>query len=83
MIEPHLAAHEDDSDQFAIEPERRGTASRRVRKIYHLTSRRGIYLLTDECYCHFLYDGKPFSIASMPGAKETVLVAGTLSKPTR
>src|SRR5882672_444978 len=49
-------------------------------KIYHLTARRGIYLLTDECYCHFLYDGKPFSIASMPGAKETVLVAGTLSK---
>src|SRR5207249_1527190 len=33
-----------------------------------------------ECYCHFLYEGKPFSIASMPGAKETVLVAGTLSK---
>ena len=26
-------------------------------KIYHLTSRRGIYLLTDECYCHFLYEG--------------------------
>jgi len=49
-------------------------------KIYHLTSRRGIYLLTDECYCHFLYEGKPFSIASMTGAKETVLVAGTLSK---
>jgi aspartate aminotransferase len=49
-------------------------------KIYHLPSRRGIYLLTDECYCHFLYEGKPFSIASMPGAKETVLVAGTLSK---
>ena len=49
-------------------------------KIYHLTSRRGIYLLTDECYCHFLYQGAPFSIASMPGAKETVLVAGTLSK---
>ena len=36
--------------------------------------------MTDECYCHFLYDGEPFSIASMPGAKETVLVAGTLSK---
>ena len=49
-------------------------------KIYHLTSRRGIYLLTDECYCHFLYQGTPFSIASLPGAKETVLVAGTLSK---
>ena len=49
-------------------------------KIFHLTSRRGIYLLTDECYCHFLYEGKPFSIASLPGAKETVLVAGTVSK---
>jgi aspartate aminotransferase len=49
-------------------------------KIYHLTSRRGIYLLTDECYCHFLYEGSPFSIASLPGARETVLIAGTLSK---
>src|SRR5580692_1609821 len=49
-------------------------------KIFHLTSRRGIYLLTDECYSHFLYQGAPFSIASLPGAKETVLVAGTLSK---
>jgi aspartate aminotransferase len=49
-------------------------------KIFHLTSKRGIYLLTDECYCHFLYEGKPFSIASLPGAKDTVLVAGTVSK---
>jgi len=49
-------------------------------KIYHLTSKRGIYLLTDECYCHFLYEGSPFSIASLPDSKETVLVAGTLSK---
>lgn len=49
-------------------------------KIYELTNRRGIYLMTDECYCHFLYDEKPFSIASEPGAKETVLVAGSLSK---
>ncbi len=49
-------------------------------KIYHMTSRRGIYLLTDECYSHFLYDSEPFSIASLPGAKETVLVAGTVSK---
>jgi aspartate aminotransferase len=49
-------------------------------KIFHLTSRRGIFLLTDECYCHFLYEGQPFSIASLAGAKETVLVAGSLSK---
>jgi aspartate aminotransferase len=49
-------------------------------KIYRLTNDRGIFLMTDECYCHFLYDSKPFSIASLPGAKETVLVAGSLSK---
>ena len=36
--------------------------------------------MTDECYCHFLYDSEPFSIASLPGAKDTVLVAGSLSK---
>ncbi len=49
-------------------------------KIYQLTSARGIYLMTDECYCKFLYDSQPFSIAALPGAKETVLVAGSLSK---
>jgi aspartate aminotransferase len=49
-------------------------------KIFKLTSERGIYLMTDECYCKFLYDSEPFSIASLAGAKETVLVAGSLSK---
>ncbi len=49
-------------------------------KIFHLAQQRGIYLMTDECYCKFLYDSEPFSIASLPGAKETVLVAGSLSK---
>jgi aspartate aminotransferase len=45
-----------------------------------MTSARGIYLLTDECYCKFLYDSEPFSIASLPGSKETVVLAGSLSK---
>jgi aspartate aminotransferase len=49
-------------------------------RIYELTSSRGIYLLTDECYYRFLYDSEPFSIASAPGAKSTVMVAGSLSK---
>jgi aspartate aminotransferase len=49
-------------------------------RIYHLAVKRGIRLMTDECYCRFLYDGEPFSIASMPGAKENVVVAGSLSK---
>ncbi|MBI1792432.1 MAG: aminotransferase class I/II-fold pyridoxal phosphate-dependent enzyme, partial [Acidobacteria bacterium] len=49
-------------------------------KILRLCMDRGVYLITDECYCHFLYEGSPFSIASVPGAKETALVAGTMSK---
>jgi aspartate aminotransferase len=49
-------------------------------KLYHITSKRGIFLLTDECYSHFLYDGKPYSVASIKGSKSTVLVAGTVSK---
>ncbi|MBV8828125.1 MAG: pyridoxal phosphate-dependent aminotransferase [Acidobacteriaceae bacterium] len=49
-------------------------------KIFELVSKRDVFLMTDECYCHFLYEDKPFSIASVPGAKETVVVAGSLSK---
>jgi aspartate aminotransferase len=49
-------------------------------RIHDLTARRGIYLLTDECYCRFLYNGSPYSIASKPGAKANVLVAGSASK---
>jgi len=49
-------------------------------RIYHLAAKRGVQLMTDECYCRFLYDSEPFSIASMPGAKEHVVVAGSLSK---
>ena len=50
------------------------------RAIYDVTSKREIFLMTDECYCQFLYEDKPFSIAAVPGAKETVVVAGSLSK---
>jgi aspartate aminotransferase len=81
MIEPHLTAR---TRMILINSPSNPSGAVLDRgefeKIYHLTSRRGIYLLTDECYCHFLYEGTPFSIASLPGAKETVVVAGTLSK---
>ena len=50
------------------------------RRIFDLTSKRDIFLLTDECYCQFLYEDQPFSIAAAPGAKDTVVVAGSLSK---
>jgi aspartate aminotransferase len=50
------------------------------RRIYGLTSKRGVWLVTDECYSHLVYDGAPFSAASIPGARSTVIVAGSLSK---
>jgi aspartate aminotransferase len=49
-------------------------------KLYYITAKRNIYLLTDECYSHFLYDAKPFSVASIKDSRSTVLVAGTVSK---
>jgi aspartate aminotransferase len=49
-------------------------------RIHHLTANRGIYLLTDECYCHFVYGRRPFSAATLPGARRNVLVAGSASK---
>jgi aspartate aminotransferase len=50
-------------------------------KILDVCKRRHIWLLSDECYSHFTYgDAKPFSIASVPGAKENVIIAGSFSK---
>jgi len=81
MIEPHLT----DRTKMVIinspsNPSGALVEREEFEKIFRMTSRRGIYLLTDECYCKFLYDSEPYSIASLAGAKETVLVAGSLSK---
>jgi aspartate aminotransferase len=81
MIEPHLTAR---TRMVIINSPSNPSGAVMDRgefeKIFHITSKRGIYLMTDECYCKFLYGAEPFSIASLPGAKETVLVAGSLSK---
>ena len=76
MIEPHLNAR----TKLVIinspsNPSGAVLDREEFEKIFRLTSSRGIYLMTDECYCKFLYDSEPFSIAALPGAKETVLVA--------
>lgn len=49
-------------------------------KIAQLAKERGFWLMTDECYCQFLYDSEPYSVAAEPGVKEHVVVAGSLSK---
>jgi aspartate aminotransferase len=51
-----------------------------LERIFYLAKERGIWVMTDECYHRFLYDATPFSMASFPDAKETVVVAGSLSK---
>ena len=51
-----------------------------LEKIFRLAKDKGIWILTDECYERFLYDGEPFSLTSLPDAKDTVVVAGSLSK---
>jgi aspartate aminotransferase len=50
-------------------------------RIYDVCRRRGVWLLSDECYSHFVYgEAKPYSIAYVPGSKEHVIIAGSLSK---
>jgi len=51
-----------------------------MEKIFRIAKDRGIWVMTDECYERFLYDSELFSLASLPDAKETVVVAGSLSK---
>jgi aspartate aminotransferase len=50
-------------------------------RIYEVCHAKNIWLLTDECYSHFIYGNeKPFSLASIPGTKPNIIVAGSLSK---
>jgi aspartate aminotransferase len=50
-------------------------------KILALCQRHEIWLMGDECYSHFTYDdAKPYSIASIPGSKNSVIVVGSMSK---
>jgi aspartate aminotransferase len=50
-------------------------------RIAETCRRRGVILMSDECYCFFLYDGrKPFSIASRSEFRENVVVVGSVSK---
>jgi aspartate aminotransferase len=50
-------------------------------RILEVCQKHEVWLLSDECYSHFTYgDAKPFSVASIPGSKEHVIIAGSLSK---
>jgi aspartate aminotransferase len=50
-------------------------------RIHELCRRRGVWLLSDECYSHFVYgEARPFSIASVPESKPHVITIGSCSK---
>jgi len=50
-------------------------------KILAVCAKRKVWLLSDECYSHFTYgNAKPYSVASIPGSKETLIILGSLSK---
>ncbi len=49
-------------------------------KLLALAVRRDVLMLADECYCHFLYDGrKPFSPAASK-EREHLVITGSFSK---
>ena len=52
------------------------------RSILEVCQRHGVWLLSDECYSHFTYgDARPFSVASLPDAKNGgIIIAGSFSK---
>jgi aspartate aminotransferase len=51
-------------------------------RIVALAVSRGLWVISDECYCQFVYDPvRPFSATQLPEAlRRRVLVAGSLSK---
>ena len=51
-----------------------------MEKLLTLAVRHNLVLMSDECYCHFLYDGrKPFSLGSSKN-RENLLGVGSFSK---
>jgi len=81
MIEPHLS----ERTKLVIinspnNPSGSVISDTEFKRIFELISRHEVFLMTDECYCQFVYEGNPFSIASVGGAKDRVVVAGSLSK---
>lgn len=49
--------------------------------IYEVCKSRGVWLMADECYSHFVYPpNKPFSVASIAGSKPYVIIVGSMSK---
>jgi aspartate aminotransferase len=55
-----------------------------MEEIAHIITSRGIWLMTDECYSHFVYESKPFSLGKLAAGnasvRERLVITGSLSK---
>jgi aspartate aminotransferase len=50
-------------------------------RILAACNKHNVWLMGDECYSHFTYDPhKPYSIASVAGSKDNVIIIGSMSK---
>jgi aspartate aminotransferase len=50
-------------------------------RILAVCKKHKVWLMSDECYSHFTYEPhKPFSVASVEGSKENVIIIGSVSK---
>src|SRR5271169_4880396 len=49
-----------------------------MERLLEVAARHKVLLLSDECYCHFLYDDPPFSLGSS-NDREHLLIVGSLS----
>ena len=50
-------------------------------RILAVCKKHNVWLMGDECYSHFTYKPhKPYSISSAPGAKDKVIIIGSVSK---
>ncbi|MBI3934822.1 MAG: pyridoxal phosphate-dependent aminotransferase [Acidobacteria bacterium] len=55
-------------------------SAKEFEKILAVTAAADAFLLSDECYSHFVYEGEPFSVGALANAKDHVVIVGSLSK---
>ena len=55
-------------------------SSEDMTEVVRLAQRRGIWVLSDECYVYLNYTGKKFSVGSLRDYKDRVVVLGSMSK---
>ena len=56
------------------------TSPEDMAQIVRLAHRRGIYVISDECYVYLNYTGRIFSVGSITEAREHLVIIGSLSK---